>query len=371
MGTEVKRCFGILFLIAVTAAGQTKPPASFSDLSARAQQAYKAQNNAEALRLFAAAVKLRPTWTEGWWALGMIHYQQDQYAECRDSLRKMVKLAPAAAPGWSLLGLCEYRTKEYKNALRDLKKAHMLVPPKEPGGPLLDMANYRLAELLTQEGAFEVAENIYIDVALYEPHNKRMMFGAGVAALRMPIFPSQVPKSQHEVVSMAGKAFWDLITQHPQKAQADFKALVAAYPKFPNVHYFYGTYLAAHRPSLSDHQFLAELKVSPDSVPARVSLVLRYIKEGKQDEALKLANEAVALSPDSVGSQLALAQALQAKGQYKQALASYLAAEKLDPNSPKIRLFTASIYRQLGNLKGVQREQAAYQRLKAESPNWP
>ena len=93
----MKRYFGILFLIALTAAGQTKPPATFSDLSARAQQAYKAQNDAEAKRLFTAAVKLRPTWTEGWWALGMINYQQDQYADCRDSLKQMVKLAPKAA----------------------------------------------------------------------------------------------------------------------------------------------------------------------------------------------------------------------------------------------------------------------------------
>jgi len=355
----------------VSAAGQTPAPHSFQDLSTQARQAYEANHNAEAARLFAAALKLRPSWTEGWWALGMIDYQQNEYAGCRDSLGRMVKLAPSAAPGWALLGLCDFEVKQYRDALQHLEKAHMLVSARETGGPLLNMANYHLGMLLTREGAFEVAQTIYAEVALKEPHNARMRFASGLAALRMPILPSQVPANQHDVVAMAGKTFWDLVTQPPKKAEADFKALVAAYPDFPNVHYFYGTYLAAHHPGRSDEEFKAELRISPDSVPSRVELVLRYLQEGKVDAALKLAQEAVALSPDSVGTQLALAQAMAAKGENKQALSAYLAAEHLDPNSPKIRFYVANAYRVLGRFQDMKREQAAYNHLKALNPNWP
>ncbi len=170
---------------------------------------------------------------------------------------------------------------------------------------------------------------------------------------------------------MAGKAFWELATQTPAEAEADFSALVAKYPNFPNVHYFYGTYLAARHPEQCEPEFLQELRVSPDSVPARVQLTLRYIVEMKLDEAQKLAREAVALSPDSVGAQLALAEVARAQGNDQEALAAFLEAKRLDPFSPKIRLYMVSAYRALGRIDDMKREQAEYDRLKSEQPNWP
>jgi tetratricopeptide (TPR) repeat protein len=170
---------------------------------------------------------------------------------------------------------------------------------------------------------------------------------------------------------MAGKAFWDLTIQPPEVAEADFKNLVAKYPKFPNVNYFYGTYLGARHPEESASAFLAELKVDPESLPSRVQLALRYITEGKPEEAVKYAREAVKLSPDSVGAQLALGEALRASGDDEHALTAYAAAEKLDPVSPKVRLYMANAYRALGRADDSKREQEEYRRLKAEQQNWP
>jgi len=369
----VKRGIGILLMcIAATAAGQTAAQSkSFEQLSRRAEQAYEAKHDDEALRLYRDTVKMRPDWAQGWWAIGMISYEHNRYPECRDALTRMVKLDASAAPGWALLGLCEFQTKQYDLAFKHLKRAHMLVPVREDGGQLLNMANYHLALLLTRQGAFEMAQEILVEVAIRIRNNPDMVFASGVASLRMPILPSQVPADQRDVVAMAGKAFWDLASELPEQAESDFKALVEAYPNFPNVHYFYGTFLAARRPSQCDAEFLAELKVNPESVPARVELTLRYIIEGKTAEALKYAKDAVALSPDSVGSQLALGEALRASGDDKDALKAYLAAEQLNPNSSKIRLYLANEYRALGRVKDMLHERNEYRRLKKEQPNWP
>ncbi len=360
----------ILLLLAVAAAAQTAPQ-SFEELSTKASKAYTDNRLEDAVELYKRAVKLRSNWTEGWWALGMIAYERDQYPECRDDLTRMVQLDTSAAPGFALLGLCEFRVKAYDPAFQHLKKAHMLVSVRQVGGPLLDMADYHLALLLTRQGAFEVADEVLLNVALRVHNNSDMMFAAGVTSLRMPILPSDVPADQRDVVTMAGKAFWDLASQPPEQTEADFRALVAKYPKFPNVHYFYGSYLAAHHPDQSASQFAEELRVNPDSVPARVQLALRYLVERKTDEALKLARQAVALSPDSVGSQLALAEVLRAQGHDDQALVPYLEAERLDPNSPKIRLYLENDYRALGRVDDMKREQANYDRLKNEQRNWP
>jgi tetratricopeptide (TPR) repeat protein len=365
----VKQAIVILLLLA-TAIGQTVPQ-TFEELSAMAQKAYEANHPEEALQLYTRAVKLRPDWAQGWWALGMIEYERDHYPESRDALTRMVKLDAAAAPGWALLGLCEFRTKQYDDAFQHLKKAHMLVPVRQVGGPLLDMADYHLGLLLTRQGAFEVAQEILVRVALKLQSNPEIMFATGLTSLRMPILPSDVPASQRDVVMLAGKAFWDLATRPPAEAEADFSALVSKYPNFPNVHYFYGTYLAARHPEQCAPEFLQELRVTPDSVPARVQLTLRYIVEMKLDEALRLAREAVALSADSVGAQLALAETLRAQGNDEGALAAYLEAKRLDPVSPKIRLYLVSAYRALGRLEDMRREQVEYDRLKTDQPNWP
>jgi tetratricopeptide (TPR) repeat protein len=366
----VKPTIGILLLLASLAAGQTAAD-TFEDLSTKARQAYEANHPGEAVDLYSRAVKLKPDWAQGWWALGMIQYERDRYSECRDALTRMVALDTEAAPGWALLGLCEFRTKQYDASFGHLKKAHMLVPVTQAGGPLLDMADYHLALLLTRQGAFEVAQEILVRVAAKVRSNPDMLFASGLPALRMPILPADVPADQREVVGLAGRAFWDLVTQPPAEAEAGFQALVAKYPKFPNVHYFYGTYLAAHHPEQCASEFLAELRVTPDNVPARVQLALRYIVEQRLEDALKMAREAVALSPESVGAQLALAETLRTQGNEEAALAAFEEAKRLDPFSPKIRFFILTAYRSLGRLEEMRREQSEYDRLKAEQANWP
>src|SRR5207302_2771938 len=199
------RPISLLLLLAL--AGPTAPqtPQTFEELSTRARQAYEANHPEEAAELYARSVKLRPDWAQGWWALGMIEYERDRYPDCRDALTRMVQLDASAAPGWALLGLCEFRTKQYDASFQHLKKAHMLVPVTQPGGQLLDMADYHLALLLTQQGAFEVAQELLMHVARKVHTNPDMMFAAGLPSLRMPILPSDVAADQRDVVSMAGK----------------------------------------------------------------------------------------------------------------------------------------------------------------------
>jgi tetratricopeptide (TPR) repeat protein len=369
----VKRPLAVLaLLVTVTIASTSaQAPQTFEELSAKATQAYEANHSAEALDLFARALKLRPEWAQGWWAIGMIEYQRDRYPECRDAITRMIALDSAAVPGLALLGLCEFRTKQYDAAFQHLKKAHMMVPATQPGGPLLDMADYHLALLLTQQGAFELAQDFFMRVARKVHDNPDMMFAAGLPSLRISALPFEVSPSQRDAVAMAGKTFWDLVTQPPEQAEEDFKALVAKYPKFPNVHYFYGTYLAARRPEACVPEFLEELKITPDSVPARVQLTLHLTLDGNLEQALELAHEAVSLSPDSVGAQLALAKVLRTQGDNQGALVAYLAAEKLDPVSPVIRLQMVNVYRDLDRLDDMRREKAEYDRLKALEANWP
>ena len=76
--------------------------------------------------MYRQAVKLRPSWAEGWWFLGELLYDQNQYPEARDSLRRLIDLDRTTGPGFALLGLCEFETKEYDKALNHIYQARRL-----------------------------------------------------------------------------------------------------------------------------------------------------------------------------------------------------------------------------------------------------
>ena len=366
----MRTAIAVLLLGSLAVAQSPAPGPSFEQLSQLARKAYESDRRDEAVTFYNRALRLRPAWAEGWWALGSIHYEAGRPAPCRDALQRMVKLDASAAPGWLVLGLCEFQLKQYDAAFSDLKRGHMLVP-EGLGGKLLDLADYHIALILIRRGAFELAQEFLVKVAWHVKDDAEKMFACGLAALRMPILPDEVPQADREVVFLAGRAFWDLATKPPAESEASFAVLLAKYPRFPNVHYFYGTYVAVHRPPESLKEFQEELRINPASVPARVQLVLKYLDEPRLDEALKLAREAVQLSPDSVGCQLALGRALTASGDDEGALAAFLAAKKLDPVSPQVRLFLTGSYRALGRVEQMRLEQAEHDRLKAETSRWP
>jgi cytochrome c-type biogenesis protein CcmH/NrfG len=82
-------------LLPVAAADQKAPEAASAafDRASRAATDARTQNRIEdAIGLYRQAVKLRPSWTEGWWFLGELLYDQNQYPEARDCL------APADRP---------------------------------------------------------------------------------------------------------------------------------------------------------------------------------------------------------------------------------------------------------------------------------
>ncbi|HWR52373.1 MAG TPA: tetratricopeptide repeat protein, partial [Bryobacteraceae bacterium] len=152
-----------LMLAASAAAQATAPPGdSFENLVDRARQAREAARDDEAISLYSRALKLKPGWADGWWALGGLQYHRDRYPECRDALAELTRLDPEAAAGWALRGLCEFRTRQYDLARDHLKRAHTLTTG---GGELRKIADYHLALLLIREGAFELSFELLVKVA--------------------------------------------------------------------------------------------------------------------------------------------------------------------------------------------------------------
>src|SRR5258708_26811506 len=108
----------------------------FPEVSKKAAAAREANQTTEAIRLYREAVKLRPMWAEGWWYLGTLLYEGDQYVAAQEPLGRFVKLDAGNPAGWAILGLCEYQTKAYDKSLEHLQRALKIGlspnPPMEP-----------------------------------------------------------------------------------------------------------------------------------------------------------------------------------------------------------------------------------------------
>ena len=65
----------------------------FDRLVAQATEARKAEQWDEAIALYAKAVKLKPSYVEGYWYQGTAYYTLDKFTECRDAFRD-------ASRGW-------------------------------------------------------------------------------------------------------------------------------------------------------------------------------------------------------------------------------------------------------------------------------
>jgi len=117
--------------------------------------------------------------------------------------------------------------------------------------------------------------------------------------LRMPILPSDVPANRRDVVTMAGKAFWDLATQPPDEAEADFKNAGFQIFQIPQRTLFLWHISCGSRsPNGVRQSSCRSLESLPIVCPPEFNWPCAMFLKGKLDQALKLTREAVALSPD-------------------------------------------------------------------------
>ena len=149
---------------------------SFEDLSARAAAARQANDVLQAIDLYRQALQLNGRWEEGWWFLGRLLFQRDQYVNAGDAFQHVVDLNQQAVPVWGFLGLCEFNSGDYPKALADIEHALLLGADKDPQlGPLL---LFHQAALLTKKRRFrQSSSEIWAGDQAESPQHRAGRFG--------------------------------------------------------------------------------------------------------------------------------------------------------------------------------------------------
>ncbi|HET7218453.1 MAG TPA: tetratricopeptide repeat protein [Vicinamibacterales bacterium] len=356
------------------ARGQTPPsakpapkaaaPASsveFDRLVAAATEARRAERWEESIGLYAKAVKLKPDYVEGYWYQGTAQYALDDFTRCRSSFRQVLKLAPKNGAANAFLGLCEFGLKDYDRALQHLLQSRVLGVGDVPD--LGSTARYHAAMLMTRIEQYEQALETLGEFASEGNDNPRVIEAMGIATLRLPMLPIELPPDRREMVLMAGRASYLMATRNTASAGKAFQALATRYPETPSVHYAYGIFLLQEEPDKAIEEFKRELELQPDHAYSLMQIAYELLKQGDAKAALPWAQKAAAVAPNAFAARKALGQALLETGDVDAAIRELTIGIKLAPESPGLYFTIARAYQRAGRIDDANKARDEFTRL--------
>jgi tetratricopeptide (TPR) repeat protein len=342
-------------------------PPSFEELSRKADQARDANHLDEAVVLYRKALNLKPKWEDGWWAVGSITYDQDKYTECAPAFRRLAALKPDLAAAWTMAGLCEYRLRQFNVALTSLEQAERL--GFRENTELSRAARLHLALLLTHAGVFERAISLLTELTRIDKKTPEIMMIAGIAGLRKPWLPSEVPEADRDKVVKLGDAMAAAMGQDTKAATEKFQIAVEDYPSEANIHFRYGAFLRLQDLNRGIEEIKKAVELEPAHIPALVGLAMIYLKNEEPQIARGYGERAVKASPNDFASRIVLGRALLDLDDPAGAARELEIAIRLAPDSPEAHFSLASAYTRLGRKPDAEREQGAFKRLKKPAPN--
>jgi tetratricopeptide (TPR) repeat protein len=349
-------------------AGPAKP--SFEILSRQAAEARDARRLAEALSLYRKALKLKPDWVEGLWAAGSMEYDQDRYQDCSADFQRLASLKPDQPPGWTMAGLCQYHLRDYDSSLKSLMQAQRL--GFQEGTELARAGRLHLALVLIKLSNFEKAIATLLELTRIDKKTPEIIVASGIAGLREPWTPPEVPESERDKVFKLGDAMAAVMEQDSKEAMEKFGAVVRDYPEDPNIHFRYGAFLLQQDPDRGIQEIQRTLELKPDHIPALVGLASIYLKRDEPRSAREYAERAVKLAPGDFATHVTLGRVLLDVDDAAGAVRELETAVRLAPESPEAHFSLAAAYVKVGRKDDAAREREEFRRLrKIADPGQP
>jgi tetratricopeptide (TPR) repeat protein len=338
----------------------------FDALMKKAEAARESDHVDEAVSLYKKAVQLKPGSAEAWWYLGTLFYESDQYAEGRAAFRHVTGLKPEMSLAWAMLGLCEFETKDYETSLVHLERANDLKIPSEEG--FYDVSKYHLALLRIRAGQFEAATKLISEFAAQGKDSPQFVEAMGLAGLRKPLLPGELPPLEREMVLDVGRALCDTAARRPEAAERDRAEMLRKYPDTPQIHFVAGTILLTSDSDRALEEWKAELAISPGHPQALVSIAGEYLRRGEYKTALPYAEKAEDASPGYFTAHAILGQVLAEGGlDVPRGVRELETARRLAPSQAQVRFALATAYAKANRKEDAARERAEFLRLRGQS----
>jgi len=345
-------------------AAEVAAPPSAARLEQQATALRRAGHADVSMAAYRRALAHDPQWQEGWWYLGTLSYDANQFGAAVAAFRRLTELNPKLGPAWALLGLSEFELHDFKRALPDLNRGCDLGLHARPD--LENVASYHLALLLNLEGDPDAARSVLDALVVRGVRSEDVQMALGLTLLRVPLLPSQVSPSKDALIHAAGHIGQLMALGEKERADSGFREFLTQFPGTPFAHYAYGAFLDSQgRGQEAIQQFKQELRITPDSAAPYLEWAHLEWHLGHPEKAMALAKNAVRLAPQSFVAHYLLGGTLLALGQTAASIPVLEEARRLAPYSPEVRYSLGQAYTKAGRTAEAKREQAAFLRLRA------
>lgn len=363
----------ILFLLGGALLAAQSPHADLQTLFQQGQHALEQGHIAEAEHDFAQAARLAPGIAEIHAQLGVVQFQQKQYADAVASLRRALQLKPSLPGLKPLLSLSQAELGHFQDAVPGLEAGfHGSTPPavKRMCGLELERSYTNLHQ---DRNAVEVALALN---RLY-PNDPEVLYHTG------KIFGNYAFLTMQHLASVAPNSIWRhrgaaeayLSQGSYNEAISEYRAVLAIDPHEPDIHYWLGrTYLArSHRSgspqdvTAARDEFEQELKLNPQQASAAYEIGEIDRTRGQLNSARTWFERALKEYPDFEEARLGVAAVFLAQHQPGLAISPLRKAIALRPADDVAWYRLAQAYRALGNTAAQQKALAEFQRLKTQS----
>jgi tetratricopeptide (TPR) repeat protein len=348
----------LFLLISLPLIARSQTTDNFASLAASAEAARQQGDIPAAIQLYKKVTEVNPNWPDGWWFLGILQYDANQYLPALDALNRYLQLTPNAAPALALRGLCEFSTGEYLQSLQDLELGVLRGAANQPRNARIIFYHEALA--LMRLGRFEESLGKFTLLTREGPDNgtdsQDLAIDIGLAGLHMNLLSKDVPVSQTQMLSSIGHAALLLMNQNYDRGRQAFQTVFAQYPQLPGLHYLYGYLIFATKPDEAVAQFRKELEISPRSANAHAMCAWALELQGDFTAALADAMKASTEDPSLSMAQLVYGRALVETGEIHAGLPHLEKVLQTEPANLEAHLTLAKAYSKLGRSEEARRE---------------
>jgi len=355
----------LLLALSMVLSAAADAPTHFDTVARQADAARTANQVPDAIRLYREATRLKPDWSDGWWYLGSLFYDQDRFAEAAAAFQHLLDNPKYRGSAHAFLGLCEYETGQYDEALAQFRAwagAGWAGTPE-----LRTVGYYHFSLLLTREGKFTQSLALITWLVPRLGDNAELTEAMGLASLRIQYLPENYPPELRERIWLAGK-----VALYAQMAPRQFESadqfavqLVTRYAGQPEVHAVRAMlYEIEEKKPEAELEYREELKISPNHIPALVALASMDLDKGDTAEADVFAQKAIAIEPNHAEAHHLLGRVFLANRELAASVKELETARQLAPRSAAVRAHLAMVYGRLGRTGEAKVESTAYVELK-------
>lgn len=353
-----------LLIFSSIMAGQ-QAQATFSALRSRAEAASHENRLNEAARLYGQALRLRPGWADGWWSLGTIEYDRDQYLQSASAFQRLLTLQPSNGTAHAMIGLCQFELGEDNLALKNLLAAERLGVVNNQD--LRKVAVYHLGVLQLRKKLYGSALKTFRNLAQDDVRTDQVALGLAMSLLMVQ--PSAAPaENTVGLAVMLGIGQAEILStqRKPEEARQRYLSLLQQYPDYPGLHFAYGLFLVGEEPEEAIEQLQAELHINPEQFVALLQIAAILVDEDPS-QAIEYIKKALAINPGSPYGHFLLGQCYLKTENAAAALPELEQARRSMQNQPQVYFALGNTYAKLGRKQEAAQARAEFRRLQART----